>query len=283
MPKNTSSSSTNMRKRGRPPETHTNEFCSLSNSISLSNYYFGFNIFDIYTPEQLTDLVRNPIENNDILRKVSLMLYGSNGTYTNTVDYMTAMATLDKVIVPHGKNANKRKKNKEIMESTLSCIKDKEIVRDALFKGMVEGVAGLAEKALVLRAVPDLHQGTPVHDPAHRVGPSALLGIPVHLNQAVLRVMYREEHGLVNNRALRQGQAVRCAVPHRPAHRARLGAEGQEGFGLPQRLWRVQTDPLVRNGIVLTETHVRTCGWRSRLCHWCSSTSRWTHYSSCCS
>lgn len=141
MPKNTSSSSTNMRKRGRPPETHTNEFCSLSNSISLSNYYFGFNIFDIYTPEQLTDLVRNPIENNDILRKVSLMLYGSNGTYTNTVDYMTAMATLDKVIVPHGKNANKRKKNKEIMESTLSCIKDKEIVRDALFKGMVEGVA----------------------------------------------------------------------------------------------------------------------------------------------
>ena len=69
------------------------------------------------------------------------MLYGTNGTFTNTVDYMTAMPTLDKVIVPHGNSKHKRKKNKELMEATLRTIKDKEIVRDALWRGMIEGVA----------------------------------------------------------------------------------------------------------------------------------------------
>lgn len=68
-------------------------------------------------------------------------MYSTNGTFTNTVDYMTAMPTLDKVIVPHGKNIPKRKRNKELMESTLRTIKDKEIVRDALYKGMIEGIA----------------------------------------------------------------------------------------------------------------------------------------------
>lgn len=54
---------------------------------------------------------------------------------------MAAMPTLDKVIVPHGKNASKRQRNKELMESTLRTIKDKEIVRDALYRGMIDGIA----------------------------------------------------------------------------------------------------------------------------------------------
>lgn len=149
MQNTTSASSNSAKKRGRPPKNQTdkknepvtNEFCSMSNSIALSNYYFGLDLFDVFTPEQLSDLVKSPIENNEILRKVSLMLYGSNGTFTNTVDYMVAMPTLDKVIVPHGKNAKNKQKNKELMESTLCLIKDKEIIRDALFKGMVEGIA----------------------------------------------------------------------------------------------------------------------------------------------
>lgn len=146
------SAPTTPKKRGRPPknpvvevnnvtENTTNEFCSLNSSQALSNYYFGLDIFDIYSPEQLAELVKDPINCNDILRKLSLTLYGTNGTYTNTVDYMAAMPTLDKVIVPHGKNASKKKKNKNLMESVLHLIKDKEIVRDALFRGMVEGIA----------------------------------------------------------------------------------------------------------------------------------------------
>lgn len=79
--------------------------------------------------------------NNRLLRELSNILYSTNGTFTNTVDYMTAMPTLDKVIVPHGKNASKRQRNKELMESTLRTIKDKEIVRDALYRGMIDGIA----------------------------------------------------------------------------------------------------------------------------------------------
>lgn len=140
------------KKRGRPPKKSvvelnndtkniTNEFCAMYSSQALSSYYFGLDIFNMYSPEEMAALVKDPIGYNDILRKVSLVLYGTNGAYTNTVDYITAMPTLDKVIVSHGKNESQKKKNKKLMESVLKLIKDKEIIRDALFRGMIEGVA----------------------------------------------------------------------------------------------------------------------------------------------
>jgi len=119
----------------------TNEFCSLASSMAYSNYHFGLNVFDLYSAESLASLVRDPMQNNSLLREISLILYGSNGTYTNTVDYMTALPTLDKVIVSHGDSEKKKRRNKDLMLSTLRTIKDKEVIRDALFKGMVEGVA----------------------------------------------------------------------------------------------------------------------------------------------
>ena len=113
-----------------------------SNAYTYSTLYFGStNLFDIFGIDQIREVVKDPIGNNEVLRKISLMLYGTNGTYTNTVDYMTAMPTLDKVIVPHGNNSKKKRFNKELMASTLRTIKDKEIMRDALFRGMLEGVA----------------------------------------------------------------------------------------------------------------------------------------------
>jgi len=120
------------------PSFEYNSACSRS---FYRDFWFGLNIFDIYKPEQITALVKDPIGNNKTLRDISRMLYGTNGTYTNTVDYMTAMPTLDNVIVPHGKNKNKRKINKELMESALRIIKHKEVIRDALWRGMVDGIA----------------------------------------------------------------------------------------------------------------------------------------------
>lgn len=127
--------------KNNPANDHTYEFSSYSSQQAYSNYYFGLNIFDLYSREQLADLVKDPMANNKILREISLILYGTSGTYTNTVDYMTAMPTLDKVIVTHGTSDNKKRKNKELMESTLRTIKDKEIVRDALWRGMIDGIA----------------------------------------------------------------------------------------------------------------------------------------------
>lgn len=153
------------RKRGRPPknpekkpapiaETNnytstevqysqsevTNEFCSMNSSLAYSYSYFGFNIFDFYNHDQLAALVRDPMANNEMLREISLILYGTCGSYTHAVDFQVAMPTLDKVIVPRGSNKQKRKSNKELMTSALRTIKDREIIRDALFRGLVEGI-----------------------------------------------------------------------------------------------------------------------------------------------
>lgn len=145
------------KKRGRPPKQKTveinnadsgksdqpvvNEFSSYGSRLAYSNYYFGCDIFDLYSAEDLASLVRDPIGNNKLLRDISLILYGTNGVYTNTVDYMMAMPTLDKVIVTHGQNSEKKRKNKSLMESVLRTIKDKEIIRDALWRGMIDGIA----------------------------------------------------------------------------------------------------------------------------------------------
>lgn len=135
------------KKNYRPPakkiaeQSQINEFQSYRSSLMYSNYYFGFDIFDMYSSEQLAALVRDPMANNKMLREISLILYGTNGVYTNTVDYMAAMPTLDRVIVTHGKNKKKKDRNKELMESTLRKIKEKEYIRDALFCGMIEGLS----------------------------------------------------------------------------------------------------------------------------------------------
>jgi hypothetical protein len=95
----------------------------------------------MYNQKSLQQIIRHPMECNAELRELSLLLYGENGTFNHSVDYMVAMPTLDRVIVTHGKNAKKKKKNKELMDSVLKTIKDREIIRDAMFKGMIEGVA----------------------------------------------------------------------------------------------------------------------------------------------
>lgn len=136
----------------RPPEEHlaesnsqnqNNELFEVSSFRNRMTYnsYYSFDLFDYYTAEEITKLVKDPMGNNALLREISLILYGVNGVFRNTVDYMVAMPTLDRVIVTYGKNKSKKVTNKQLVDSTLRTIKDKEIVRDALLRGMVEGVA----------------------------------------------------------------------------------------------------------------------------------------------
>lgn len=117
------------------------EFNSYSTSQTLSYYYFGLDILKLYDTEQLMAMIRDPMGHNQELREISRMLYNTNGTYTHTVDYLTAMLTLDKVIATNGKSKTKKKKNQEAMNLTLKMIKDREFIRDALWRGMVDGIA----------------------------------------------------------------------------------------------------------------------------------------------
>ena len=117
------------------------EFNSYSTSRTMSYSYSGLDILELYSPKVLMSMVRDPMTHNKELRQISRMLYNTNGTYTHTVDYLTAMLTLDKVISVKGKSKQEKKKNQEIMNEVLKSIKDKEFIRDALWRGMVDGIA----------------------------------------------------------------------------------------------------------------------------------------------
>lgn len=116
------------------------ENCSFYSPIA-SYYYFGMDISKYYSVEELDKMVSKPMEYNKVLRDLSLMLYGKNGTYTNTVDYTCALPMLNHIAIAKGKSIKKKQKNIALMELTLEHIKDKEFIRDALFKGMTEGIA----------------------------------------------------------------------------------------------------------------------------------------------
>lgn len=137
-PRNNNKSKTEKQRQIQAP---VNEYNSYGDHYTYSSYFFGMDLLDIYKPEDLIALVKDPMGNNKVLREISLMLYGTNGAFTNTVDYMCALPTLDSVIIPYGKDKAKRKKNKELFESTLRTIRHKEIIRDILWKDMVEGAA----------------------------------------------------------------------------------------------------------------------------------------------
>ena len=157
--KNSATSSKYRRSYKKQPKKYENNSAKPQNTTTDNSYennsyrsyritspndafYFSLSsIFDYYTPEQLRGIVRDPMNNNEILRNISRMLYGCNGILSNTIDYICALPTLDKIIVPYGDSVQKKKRNVALMESTLNTIKHKEFVRDALLNGMIDGVA----------------------------------------------------------------------------------------------------------------------------------------------
>lgn len=81
------------------------------------------------------------MDNNKELRILSQTVYNQNGIVTNTIDYMVSLPTLDFVLVSHGEDKQKLKKYKILIQKILKKIKHKEFIRDALFKGLRDGIA----------------------------------------------------------------------------------------------------------------------------------------------
>ena len=146
------------RKRGRPPKNKTENNIVETNSVQsttasdtyeynsmsarqLSEYCFGLDIFGLYDSKQISNMIESPMANNEELRKLSNKLYSSNGLLTQCIDYCTSLPTLDYCVIPIGKSKQKREQNKNLMESALRSIHHKEVVRDALFKSMIDGIA----------------------------------------------------------------------------------------------------------------------------------------------
>ena len=151
------------RKRGRPPkskETAT-EQVSETNSVSTTatpqspNIDYEFNsysyhhlfesifncgIYDYFTKEEIDSVLRNPIINHETAIRLSEFVYGKNGIVSNSIDYMTALLTLDRIVTCKNKT-QKAKLCKDLMKSTLETIDDKAFIRDALFTEMLDGIA----------------------------------------------------------------------------------------------------------------------------------------------
>ncbi len=146
------------RKRGRPPKNkpttppiaeanNTNpqnspidyEFNSYSYH-HLFESIFSCGVYDYFTKEEIDSVLRNPIGNHETAIKLSEFVYGKNGIVSNSIDYMTALLTLDRIVTCKSK-AQKAKVKKDLMKSTLDTIDDKAFIRDALFTEMLDGIA----------------------------------------------------------------------------------------------------------------------------------------------
>lgn len=156
------------RKRGRPPKSQIEEINSTkiletnSTQTSQSNqtttppytyeynsYFgsiastdiFGCNLYDEFTPEEIRSIVKDPITNHNLTRRLAMFVYNSEGVVTNSIDYMVSLPCLDRVVYGKKRLFGKTKlnKNKDLMLSTLENINDKQFIRDALFTDMNEG------------------------------------------------------------------------------------------------------------------------------------------------
>lgn len=150
-------------KRGRPPKNkettaeqvvETNSVLTTTtpqnpaidyefNSFSYHHLFesiFNCGIYDYFTKEEIDSVLRNPIRNHETAIRLSEFVYGKNGIVSNSIDYMTALLTLDKIITCKNKT-QKAKVCKDLMKSTLETIDDKSFIRDALFTEMLDGIA----------------------------------------------------------------------------------------------------------------------------------------------
>lgn len=146
------------KKRGRPPKnkevketvpetSHGNKLYEHNSYVTWNTSYqdvatnlFGSNFLSLYSPQAIENMVADPMSNNQQLRHLCRMIYNSNGIVTNVIDYMRAMPTLDKIVIPRGKNKSKSKKNKEKMIQALNMIRDKEFIRDCIFRDANDGI-----------------------------------------------------------------------------------------------------------------------------------------------
>ena len=141
------------KKRGRPrknPVVETNSQSSpTSEKINEFNSYsdkmlfesiFKCGLYDYFTKDEIDSVLRNPIANHETAIRLSEFVYGKNGIVSNSIDYMTALMTLDRIVTTKTSTA-KAKKMRELMSSTLEKINDKQFIRDALFTDMLDGIA----------------------------------------------------------------------------------------------------------------------------------------------
>lgn len=125
-------------EQSSPTAQNTYEYNSYSNNTEYEAI-FNCGVYDYFSKEDIDRILRDPIGNHDLAIRLSEFVYTKNGIVTNSVDYMTALMCLDRILSVKNKTKTSDK-NKELMKSTLETIDDKAFIRNALFTQMINGI-----------------------------------------------------------------------------------------------------------------------------------------------
>lgn len=153
------------RKRGRPRKAQVGETNSTSSptiednvntknineTFEFNSYWtldsifdplFACGVYDYFNKDEIKCVLRNPISNHNTAIRLSEFVYTKNGIVSNSIDYMTSLPCLDRIVISKNKRSSKTiRASKDLMKSTLDAINDKQFIRDALFTEMLDGIA----------------------------------------------------------------------------------------------------------------------------------------------
>ena len=75
------------------------DYALFPNLNAYKNITYGLRNFpDRSTKEEVDSVLRNPIINHETAIRLSEFVYGKNGIVSNSIDYMTALLTLDRIV-----------------------------------------------------------------------------------------------------------------------------------------------------------------------------------------
>lgn len=118
------------------------EFNSYSTFGSIFDPLFMCGIYDYFNKNEIHSVLINPILNHETAIRLSEFVYTKNGIVSNSIDYMTSLPCLDRIVISKNKKTSKTiQASKDLMKSTLDTIDDKKFIRDALFTEMLDGIA----------------------------------------------------------------------------------------------------------------------------------------------
>ncbi|TCI26638.1 hypothetical protein EVJ32_04505, partial [Exiguobacterium sp. SH5S4] len=118
-----------------PEETHEfNSFFDLLTSQGADRVYFGEE-----SPETIRQWINNPMTSHRQIKRLSRRMYSRNGVYTNVIDYMKSLPTLDRVAYATKNEKKNVPKNIEKANTFADQIRDKSFVRDVLMGGLIDG------------------------------------------------------------------------------------------------------------------------------------------------
>lgn len=126
------------------PSTYSDnfEYNSYSTINSIFDPIFMCGIYDYFNKDEIQSVLRNPILNHNTAIRLSEFVYTKNGIVSNSIDYMTSLPCLDRIVISKNKKTSKNiQASKDLMKSTLDTIDDKKFIRDALFTEMLDGIA----------------------------------------------------------------------------------------------------------------------------------------------